>query len=267
MYKVIYQNNPLAPIRVPHVEYFDKIDLDRCIEIYKEMFGNAAGMHFVFTGSFKEAELVPFIEQYLASLPVNGKAMEIVDNKVRVIPGEHEFKMNKGTEQKSLILAFYTGETPYSPEKNLKVHALSEVLNLRIIEELREKIQGIYGGQSAGSLEKYPYNAYSFMLQLPCGPEKADTLVKAVKKEIAAIMEKGIDNSYLDKVKKTWIEGYKASYKDNGTWLSQLMDAKLNGGNMERFLNYEKNVNALTTADVQEAAKLIFEAGMNSLLS
>jgi zinc protease len=96
------------------------------------------------------------------------------------------------------------------------------------------------------------------MLQLPCGPEKADTLVKAVKKEIAVIMEKGIDNSYLDKVKKTWIEGYKASYKDNGTWLSQLMDAKLNGGEMERFLNYEKHVNALTTADVQEAAKLIF---------
>lgn len=258
MYKVIFQNNPLAPIRVPHVEYFDKINPDRCIEIYKEMFGNAAGMHFVFTGSFKEADMVPFIEQYIASLPVSGKSMEVVDTKVRVIPGAHEFKMNKGAEQKSLILAFYTGETPYSPEMNLKVNALSEVLNLRIIEELREKIQGIYGGQSGGGLEKYPYNAYSFMVQLPCGPEKADTLVKALKHEIALIREKGIDNSYLDKVKKTWIEGYKASYKDNGTWLSQLMDAKLNGGNMERFLNYEKNVNALTTADVQEAAKLIF---------
>lgn len=258
LYKTIYQNNPLAPIRVPHVEYFDKINPDRCLAIYKEMFGNAAGMNFIFTGSFKESELVPFIEQYLASLPVTGKAMEVVDSKVRVIPGSHEFKMNKGAEEKSLILAFYTGETPYSAEMNLKVNALSEVLNIRIIEELREKIQGIYGGQSSGGLEKYPYNSYSFMLQLPCGPEKADTLLKAVRKEVAALMEKPVDNSYLDKVKKQWIEGYKANYKDNGTWLSQLMDAKLNGGNMERFLNYEKNVNALTVADVQEAAKLIF---------
>lgn len=258
MYKVIYQNNPLAPIRVPHVDYFDQINLDRCIEIYKEMFGNAAGMHFVFTGSFKENEIVPFIEQYLASLPVNGKKMEIVDTKVRIIPGSHEFKMNKGAEQKSLILAFYTGETPFSPEMNMKVRALSEVLNLRIIEELREKIQGIYGGQSSGGLEKYPYNAYSFMVQLPCGPEKADTLVKALKNEITLIKEKGIDNSYLDKVKKTWIEGYKATLKENSTWLSQLMDAKLNGGNMERFFNYEKNVNALTVSDIQDAAKIIF---------
>ncbi|MGN6418885.1 MAG: M16 family metallopeptidase [Pseudobacter sp.] len=258
MYNTIYQRNPLAPIRVPKVEYFDKINLDRCIAIYKELFGNAAGMHFVFTGSFKESDLTPFIEQYLASLPVNGKGLEIVDNKVRVISGEHTFNMNKGTEQKSLILAFYTGETPYSPDMNMKVNALSEVLNLRIIEELREKIQGIYGGGSSGSLEKYPYNAYSFMVQLPCGPDKADTLVKALKKEIADLVAKPIDNSYLDKVKKQWIEGYKASYKENGTWLSQLMDAKLNGGNMERFLNYEKLVNALTVADVQEAAKLVF---------
>lgn len=258
MYKVVYQNNPLAPIRVPHVEYFDQINLDRCIEIYKEMFGNAAGMHFVFTGSFKESEITPFIQQYLASLPVSGKAMDIVDNKVRVISGDHEFKMNKGAEAKSLILAFYTGETAYNPHMNLKIKALSEVLNLRIIEELREKIQGIYGGQSSGSLEKYPYNAYSFMVQLPCGPEKADTLVKALKHEIAVIRDKGFDSTYLDKVKKTWVEGYKAGYKDNGTWLSQLMNTRLMGMSMDGFLNYEKIVNALTVADVQEAAKLVF---------
>lgn len=263
LYKVLYNNNPKTPIQVPHSEFFDQISVDRCIEIYKTLFGNAAGTGFVFTGSFKESEIIPFIEKYIASLPVTGKPMQVVDNKVRMIAGANEFKMDRGTDPKSLIVALYGGETPYSEDMALKAAAVSEVLNIRIIEELREKIQGIYGGGSSASLEKYPYNAYSFMLQLPCGPEKADTLVKAVKKEIKELTEKGIDNSYLDKVKKQWIEGYKANFKDNGTWLGQLLDVQIEGTDGDRFLNYEKYVNALTVKDVQEAAKLIF-GGKNS---
>ncbi len=61
---------------------------------------------------------------------------------------------------------------------------MSEILNIRIIEELREKVQGIYGGGTFAEFEKYPYANYSFVLQLPCGPEKVDTLLKAVNQRI-----------------------------------------------------------------------------------
>jgi zinc protease len=57
MYKSLFNNNPLAPIAVPNSAYYDKIDLDRSLAIYKEHFGDANGMHFTFVGSFKEARL------------------------------------------------------------------------------------------------------------------------------------------------------------------------------------------------------------------
>ena len=33
-YKTMFNNNPLAPVAVPHAEYFDQVKLDRTMEIY-----------------------------------------------------------------------------------------------------------------------------------------------------------------------------------------------------------------------------------------
>jgi zinc protease len=259
MYKTLFNNNPLAPVAVPKSEYYDKIDLDRSLGIYRERFGDASGMNFVFVGSFKEEEIIPLVEKYIASLPATGKKFNYADNKVRTIEGKKTMTVNKGKEQKSLVLAFYAGEIPYSEDLELKTQAMSEVLNIRIIEELREKIQGIYGGGTFASLEKIPYSNYNFVLQLPCGPEKVDTLVKAVKKEFEMLARKGPDQKYLDKVKKQWLEQHKTQMKENNVWLDQLLGFKSQGGDPKRFLEYEKYVNALTPKDVQQAAKLILD--------
>lgn len=259
MYKTMYSNNPLAPVAVPNSSYYDQVNLDRSLAIYKERFGDASGMNFAFVGSFKEEEIIPYIEKYIASLPATGKKFSFVDNKVRPVSGKKELVVNKGKEEKSLILAFYSGEVPYSEDIDLKAQAMSEVLNIRIIEELREKVQGIYGGGTNGGLEKYPYTSYNFILQLPCGPEKVDTLLKAVKKEFADIVAKGPDTSYLNKVKIQWLEQNKVRMKENNTWLNALLDIKFKGDDPDRFLHAEKYINKLTPKDVQQAAKLILD--------
>ncbi|MFL5747346.1 MAG: M16 family metallopeptidase [Niastella sp.] len=257
LYKLLFNNNPLAPVVVPNSSFFDQISYNRVLDIRKEHFGDASGMQFVFTGSFKEAEIKPLIEKYIASLPATGKKFSFVDNKVRPVDGKKTLTVNKGKEEQSLILGFFTGETPYSEAIEMKAHALSEVLNIRIIEELREKIQGIYGGGTYADLEKYPYSNFSFVVQLPCGPQKVDTLVKAIKNEFNEMVSKGPDTTYLNKVKKQWLEQHKLDIKDNGVWVEKLLQLKAQGGDPDRFVHYEKYVNMLTPADVQQAAKLV----------
>ena len=61
-------------INVPKPSYFDSINVDRTIEIYKERL-NISGMHFVFTGSFKQEDIIPLIETYIASLPAVAKSL------------------------------------------------------------------------------------------------------------------------------------------------------------------------------------------------
>lgn len=259
LYKAFFKNDPMMPVIVPRSDYFSKVNLDRSLAIYKERFGDVNGMDFVLVGSFKEEDIIPFIEKYIASLPSTRKQFAFVDNKVRTLTGKHTLTINKGKEDKSLIVAMYAGDIPYSEDLDLKAKAMSEVLNIRIIEELREKIQGIYGGGTDAGLQKYPRGEYNFVLQLPCGPEKVDTLLKAVKAEFAQIAKKGPEESYLKKVKQQWIEQHKTGMKENKVWLGQLLQFKEQGGDPKRFTDFEQFVNKLTPQDVQQAAKLILE--------
>jgi zinc protease len=254
LYKTLYNNNPLAPIALPKAEYFDQINLNRSLEIYKERFSDAGSMQFVFVGSFKEDEMIPLIEQYIGSLPATTKKFAAADNKVRPIKGKKEMIVKKGKEEKSLIIQFHSGEVSFSQDLELKAQAATEVLNIRIIEELREKIGGIYGGGIYGGLDKTPYGNYSFAVQLPCGPEKADTLLKAINKEIKDIATKGPSQKNLDKVKQQWREQHKIDLKVNENWLSALVETKYPGNNIDYFINYEKYVDKLTVKDVQLAA-------------
>ncbi len=257
-YKAMYKNNPLAPIAIPKGEYYDKIDLDRTLAIYKERFGDATGLNFVLVGSLPKDTTERLIEKYIASLPVTGKKFNFKDNGVRTSKGKINLTVNKGKEEKALILAVYSGEVPYSEALSLKAEAISEVLNIKIIEELREKIQGIYGGGIYSSVEKYPYNNYNYIAQLPCGPEKADTLIIALNNEINNIKATGQSAENLNKVKQQWIEQYKTSMKENGTWLSKIQAIHLQNASANYFLNYEKIVNALTSEQIKATANLLF---------
>ena len=152
----------------------------------------------------------------------------------------------------------FTGEAPYSDEANLKLQALIEVLNIKLIESLREDLSGIYGGGMRGSLNKNPYNNYSINVSLPCGPENVDKLIKATMDEIQKIKDAGPIEADLNKVKETWLKQYQEDMKDNSYWLSKLQQSVENGSSAGDVLRVEKRINALTTKDVKEAANLYF---------
>ncbi len=255
--KTVYGNDPRTPIAIPKSSYFDSVDMSRTLAIYKERFGDVTGMNFVIVGSVDEQKLKPLVERYIASLPASGKKYVFKDNGLRPVKGKVNVNVNKGQAPQALILSMYTGEVPYSEDLELKADAISEILNIRIIEELREKIQGIYSGGMNASVSKIPYPNYSFTIQLPCGPEKVDTLLYAMNAEIDKLKKAGPSKANLDKVKQQWLEANKTAMKENGTWLGQLLETTFPGADNQRFLKYSTYVNALTPKQVQDAANLL----------
>ncbi len=257
LFKVLYHYSPLAPISVPKPEYFDDLNLARILQMYKENFEDANEMHFTFVGNITESELKPLLEKYIASLPATPKKFNYVDNKLRPVKGKMDVDVYKGKEPKALIVGIYSGEVPYSDDLDLKAQAISDILNIRIDENLREKIQGIYSGGTDAQFGKIPYAHYAFFLQLPCGPEKVDTLLVAANAEIQNLIKNGPTKEDLEKVKKQWLEKHKVHIKENDAWLYQLQSFYFPGDNPDYFIHYEKYVNALTQKDIQDAARLL----------
>lgn len=257
MVKVFYKGQPFAPINIPTEAELKSTNLDRIIEIYKTEFGNADGFHFFFVGNVDEKILLPLVEKYIASLPTKGTIPMSKDNGLRPIYGRNEFVFHKGKEPKSLVLAQFYGELPFSDDAALKADLLGEILNIKIIEELREKIGGIYSGGIYSDVSDEPYDNYSFVLYLPCGPESVDTLIKASMAEIDRIKREGPSIKDLEKVKLAKVEAYRESIKTNGYWGSYLGKIKCNGYDAKRFLEYESVVNAVTAEQIRETANLM----------
>ncbi len=255
---IMYNKHPRGP-RVPKVDDFGKINLDRALEIYKERFGNANGFTFIIVGSFDLNAIKPLVATYLGSLPSSGTSTSsFKDLGIRPVKGVVKKEVKKGTEPKSFISMAFTGEAPYSDEANLKLQAAIEVLNIKLIESLREELSGIYGGGMRGSLNKNPYNNYSINVSLPCGPENVDKLIKATLDEIQKIKDNGPLEADLNKVKETWIKQYQEDVKDNNYWLTKLQQSVEVGSNVGEVLTVEKRIQALTTKDVKDAANMYF---------
>jgi len=254
MLTTLYKNHPWAP-KLPTPETFPKISLDRAMEIYGERFGNARDFTFVLVGKIDMNTLKPLVETYLGSLPSTGQGSSFKDVGLRPAEGPIRKEIKKGSEPKSLIRMFWNGEAKYSQEEHFKIQALVEIINIKIIETLREDLSGIYGGGMYGTLNKFPYGNYSFGVTLPCGPENVEKLIAAALQEIEKVKSNGPTEADLNKVKETWKQQYLVNVKDNSFWARHLLQSEELGSDPERVLSYEKRLEALSPEDVQEIAK------------
>ncbi len=251
--QILYQGHPWAP-RLPRAETFTKVDLNRAMEIYKERFGNANGFTFVIVGKFDLNTIKPLIATYLASLPSNGKSSAFKDVGLRPAGGPLSAEMRKGTEPKSLVRLMWNGETKFSEQEQLRLQALAELMNIKLIETLREDLSGVYGAGMFASLSKHPYGHYSIGISMPCGPDNVEKLVTAALEEIEKVKTNGPAAEDLAKVKETWKQQYLVNIKDNNYWARHLIQSTELGTDPDSILSFEKRIEALTTDDLKATA-------------
>jgi len=252
--KIAYNNNPWAN-EIPTPEDFDRLNLDKLFSIYNQIYGNAYGMHYSFVGNIDIEKAKPLLEKYIGSLPASQKENKPKDNSIRMVKGLTEANLKRGKESQALITVMFEGETEYSREEKLNLAALLEVLNIKIIEKLREEMSGIYGGGISGTITKRPYVHYTITAGMPCGPENVEKLSKAFFDLIKEAQDKGVEQKDLDKVKETWKKQYHVNLQSNDWWLTGLSNAFIDQTNAENLLDYEKRVDAIKLEDLQKTAK------------
>ncbi len=258
--QVLYNNNPLRPIVIPKKEDFDALNLDRVMAIYTKEVSLADGYHFFIVGNVKPDTAVALIEKYIGSLPGTTALPYIKDNGVRPVTGQRSITVRRGTEKQSLINTVYHGNTPYSEDFSLKARLVTEVLKIRLTEELRERIGGVYSSQVQADVQEFPYPEHSVTIVAPCGPENVDTLIAATTAEVEKLQTAGPSTTDLQKVKTTLEESYRLAQQENGWWSAKLQDVLFWGRDKNRVLNLNKYITAVTAADLTATAKALFGA-------
>lgn len=252
--KVVYGNHPWAP-RMETAASYDALKLDRSMEIYKQVFSNADGLHFTFVGNIEAEKMKQLLTTYLASLPARPVEHNFKDVGLRQAKGPAKLVVNKGAAKQSFVVIQYNGEFPFNQEAELHLNMLCEVINIKIIEKLREELGGIYGGGIRGGLERRPYESYSISASFPCGPENVDKLTAAFFDIVKTIADKGVDQKELDKVKETLKIQYKENIKLNDYWLNQLSSAFIEKTDPAWLLAYPEKVQQAGSEQLQQICR------------
>ena len=252
--KMMTQNHPRAG-GLPKPEDFDKINLDRSIQIYKERFANAGDFTFLFVGSFDETIIKPLLEKYIGSLPSVTKKETFKDLGIRPPSGKVDKVITKGADPKSLVSLVFTSPVPYNTTDGYALRSLADVMDIKLIEKLREEKGGVYGVSAFGSISKIPYSYSSFSISFPCAPENADTLSKAAIDELRKIITSGVSMEDLEKVKEQQKRKLEVDIRQNQFWINNLFDAYYLGNNPADILMKQKQSQNLTSKIIQDAAK------------
>lgn len=253
----VYNNHPrLALMAKP--EDFTHIDLERSLSIYHDRFSSVKGLTFIIVGSFELEKIKPLIATYLASLPTHEIGSNYRDLGIRPVTGVVKKEVRIGTEPKSTVNLVFTGSTTYSVEENKRFHMLIDVVNIKLIEVLREKKSLIYSGGMSGSLNRVPYGNYRIDANLPCAPENVEKVIAATFAEIEKIKNVGPQQIDIDKVKQNWIKQYQIAMRTNNKWLGVFKDSILFGTDPADILTEEKIINAITPEEIKATAKKYF---------
>ncbi|MVM39934.1 insulinase family protein [Spirosoma sp. HMF3257] len=249
-------NNPRRQPLKP--EDLDKIDLDRALQIYQERFANAGDFTFYFVGNFKEDQLKPLVEKYLGGLPATDKPEKFKDLGIRAPKGEVNKTVYKGLDPKASVQLVYTGDITWSPETATQLDALAEVLEIKLIEKLREEESGVYGVGANAAYAKYPVPRYTFRINFGCAPENVEKLIAKTQELINDLKQKGALPADIAKFKAETRRETEVQLKDNQFWLGYLQNQYYNGDAPDEVLHESEQLNKVTVESTKAAANQYF---------
>jgi zinc protease len=232
----------------------EQINPDRAFEIYKERLADASNFTFVFTGSFKVDEIKPLLEKYLGGLPSTYKSESYKDLGIRPPVGRVEKTVYKGSEPKATVNLVFTGPFDYSPAEKIQLNALKEVLQIRLIERLREDESGVYSPGVGESAEKYPNSSYRFVISFGCGPQNVEKLIASALDEINKLKASGPLQVNVDKYKAEDQRARETDLKSNNWWLDYLVTSLQDHDDLHELNAYDSNLDKVTPESLKAMA-------------
>lgn len=251
--QALYQNHPRRLMTT--AKTVDQWNLDKSLAFYKDRFADASDFTFFFVGSFDEATIKPLVERYLGSLPSLKRKETWKDVGVKSPSGIVEKRVEKGIEPKSRATIVFSGPFVFDQEQRVAIRAMSEILQTRLLELIREELGGTYSISAGAGYQKFPKSDYSISIRFGCSPDRTEDLIKQVFGEIEKFKKEGPTEKQLADEKEALIREFETNSKQNGYLLNQIQLRFYHGEDPAGIWLVPDFYRKLDAAMIKEAAK------------
>lgn len=212
-------------------------------------------MTFTFVGSIDLNSIKPLLEKYIASLPSTYGHEQAKDLGIHTPNGRFDKTIFKGSEAKAVVQLFFTGEFPYNSKEILKMSALKETLQIRLLERLREDESGVYSPTVFVNMAKFPSERYRFGIAFGCAPQNVDKLIASTLDEIEKTKSKGPSQVNINKFLAENERRRETEIKTNAWWLNYISGQVQNNDDLNQIQSYASEQKSLTPESIKESAE------------
>ena len=236
LHKVAYATNRMASM---DKEQLKRVNYNRIMHIYKELFANAANFKLILTGNININKLKPLLCQYIATLPSNNTKETIGTYEPKLVDGKKTYIFHKKqTTPTAITTIVIKGKMEYNNRNELLMDAIGQLLRIVYTEKVREDKGGTYSVQVSGDLQHHPNNEALLRIAFQTDPQKYNSLIPIVYKELEKMATEGPSQQDLDKVKAYELKVYNQVLRMNNYWEYVLYTDLYNGIDVDTDFRY-----------------------------
>ncbi|OYW78722.1 MAG: peptidase M16, partial [Asticcacaulis sp. 32-58-5] len=168
----------------------------------------------------------------------------------------HQVFTHKGREDQNLsYIAFPTTDFFTSTQTARGLELLSEVMTLRLIEEIREK-QGASYGSSASSIASNAFKGFGYIgASATVKPDQDEVFYTSVMAIVDDLKTKGVTEDELLRARKPVLDKYEVTLKTNGFWSGVLSGSSTDPRKLEAIRTRKAELEKVTAADLKKLAQ------------
>ena len=253
--RTIYSGHPrFKPLELADLP---KININSALNFLRKG-TNPADYTFIFTGNLDTKTMRDYIETYIASIP-RGESWNTWTDLDITRPGKVENIIHKGKEEQGMVYMSWFSPARFTEELSVTAQVLSEYLDIRMTEEIREKLGGVYSIVVHVPVSPVPQGELSMQVYFYCDPKRVQELSAAVinllNQTAASAINKDVFDKAVEALKKEWetsiqSNAYIAQSYANSSVLLNLPLSRLN--------KRPQYFSAVTPADIQKmCARLV----------
>lgn len=236
LHKVAYATNRMESM---NKEQLKRVNYNRIMHIYKELFANAANFKLILTGNININKLKPLLCQYIATLPSNNAKETIGTYEPKLVDGKKTYIFHKKqTTPTAITTIVIKGKMEYNNRNELLMDAIGQLLRIVYTEKVREDKGGTYSVQASGNLQHHPNDEALLRIAFQTDPQKYNDLIPIVYKELEKMATEGPSQQDLDKVKAYELKVYNQVLRMNNYWEYVLYTDLYNGIDVDTDFRY-----------------------------
>lgn len=243
--------------QTPPLEKLMALDWAQLRPVVADSFANGA-IEIGVVGDIDEQAAIDAIAVSFGALPVRRAAFDPrTEARVREFAADRSERtlVHKGPSEQAELRVYWPARDDSDLAEAMRLNLLARVMQLKLTEELRERLGESYSPGAAASLsDEFPGYGHLFAASNVDFKDLATTraAIFAIAKELR---DAPVDADLLDRARKPLVEAMTKSRRENAYWLNYVAEATSHSERLDRSRRGIGEVEAATPTELQTLAK------------